>query len=131
MAKRVLYVPSAERLFKTHMMDRVTLVKRTETGEDEWGNPIISTSEYEIRCVTLPLTAADLVFLPPGVAQVGDLDIFILPKYKINGTDVIVEPKDRIKYGGEEYEITYMTDVMHGPKTIARRILARRITVGA
>jgi len=130
MVKRPLYVPSAERLFKTHMMDRVTLLKRTETGEDDWGNPIISTTEYEIQCVTLPLTAADLVFLPPGVAEVGDLDIFILTKYVIDGTDVIVEPKDRIKYGGEEYEITYMTDVMHGPKTIARRILCRRITIG-
>jgi len=114
-------------VLKKYMKDKFTLRKVTRGEDSDWGQPAISYTEYEIRGVAYPINYEDLTFYPPGVVKEGDIQITFLPKYKIGDEEVVPENFDRIVYGGAEFEIRNVRDMVDGNVTIARTAFGRRL----
>jgi hypothetical protein len=108
---------------------RVTLKKVSKAeGEDAWGTPsTVVKKEYTVRASLAPIRLEDLAFLPPGVLKEGDLRIFFLPSYKVDGETVVPEAMDLVSYNGVDYEIRSITEISDGVQVYLKEALARRL----
>jgi len=114
-------------MLKKYLKDKFILRKVTRKEDDEWGQPQYETKDYVIRGVAYPINYEDLTFYPPGVVKEGDIEVVLLPEYKIGDEVVVPETFDRIVYGGAEYELRNLRELYDGNVVIARTAFGRRL----
>lgn len=122
-----IVVPAVLKIFKKYVKDELILRKVDRTEDPEWGQPIYSLTDYDIKGIAYPVVAEDLTFLPAGIVKQGDINLVFLPTYKIGATVITPATMDRLVYAGNEFEIRILTDIIDGDHAIARTGYAKRL----
>lgn len=96
---------------KRILREIVTLRKVTETAisEDEYGMTEESTKDYSIKVQVIPLTTEDLIWLKAGGFSSGDIRVFSLSSYDLEGQTIIPQVEDKIIYNGISFRIDKKT----------------------
>jgi len=106
---------------------KVEVAEGTTDTEQAYGYQTRTVTYYTLECSLYPIRAKDLAYFPPGVLEQGDLRVFFMPYYSIDGTLVTVDTHDIILYNDNEYEIRNISDITDGQRVIMKEAFARRI----
>jgi type IV secretory pathway TrbF-like protein len=121
-------VPPQRKLL--HMFrKKVTLEKYSiEESTDSYGQTEETlVGSYQIDAEIQEVTAEDLVYMRPGVVEVGDAWGYFLPSYLVQGQTVTVEVEDIVKWNNKAWRIDRIEDYYLGGQLMYKRALMKRV----
>lgn len=122
----LLKAPPQWKLKKLYRTD-VTLHKISETViDDEFGQTEETETTYSIKAEIHTIMLEDMIYLPPGEVSEGDCFGYFLPKYLVDGQEVIIEVNDYVTFQGNKYLVQRVEDLFDGNTLVYKRAFLKK-----
>ena len=113
--------------YKPEFKENYVLMKKTETAitsSDEYGDTIITYTNYTIAGSIIPLTLENIAYMQAGILKLGDARGYFRRTYTIGITSVSIIAGDMVK--DVESNITYYVSVINDYKAFGINALELR-----